>query len=186
LNILVVISLSFNKETAQVEADSVDDDAASLQIVKVVPFNNVAPTSVEVDTLRNLVYVSVSPGYPYNYTLSLCEENATNQLAIANALYACSAIYVLDGDSGLINNIIHLGPGEQIKDIDIDTEKRMLYASGEYNYLDVDSHSNEVIHFEDDVVYIIDSNNGSFTQASDAISRITLYGEIEEGKAHLH
>jgi hypothetical protein len=58
----------------------------------------------------------------------------------------------------------------------------MLYASDEYNYLDVDPHSNEVIQFEDDVVYIIDFNNGSSTQASNDISRITLYGEMEEGK----
>jgi DNA-binding beta-propeller fold protein YncE len=111
----------------------------------------------------------------------LCEQNAISQQP-ANALFACSAIYVLDGDSGIIKNIIHLGPGKQIKETTIDAEKRMLFASGEYNYLDVAPHSSEEIQFEDDVVYIIDSNNGGSTQAYNAISRITLYGEMEEGK----
>lgn len=177
-----IVTSSFNNTTASVNTNNVDDDA-SLQIVKVVAFNNTTPSSIVVDTLRNLVYVSVNPGYPYNYTLSLCEENDTSQQpAIANALSACSAIYVLDGDSGLIKNTIHLGPGEQIKEISIDAEKRRLYASGEYNYQDVDPHSNEEIQFEDDVVYIIDSDNGSSSQTSDNISRITLYGEMEDGK----
>src|SRR5512145_1396353 len=156
---IITSSLSYSSKTVPIDADESDEDA-SLQLVEVVPFNNTTPTSVAVDTLRNLVYVAVNPGYPYNYTLSLCaEENATSQLAIANSLSACSAIYVLDGSLGLINDIIRLGPGEQVKDIDIDAEKRMLYASGEYNYLDVDPLTNgEVIQFEDDVVYIIDNN----------------------------
>lgn len=179
----IVTSLSFNNTTALVDADIIDDDA-SLQIVKVVPFNNTNPTSVALDALQNLVYVSVNPGYPYNYTLSLCEENATSR-RVANALSACSAINVLDGDSGLIKNTIYLGPGEQIKEISIDAEKHILYASGEYNYLYVDPRSNEEIQFEDDVVYIIDSNNDSSTQASNVISRITLYGEMEEGKEEI-
>jgi hypothetical protein len=176
-----IVTSSFNNTTAPVDTNNVDDDA-SLQIVKIVPFNNTAPTSVAVDALRNLVYVPVNPGYPYNYTMSLCEENATSRFAIANPFSACSAIYVLDGHSGQINNVIHLGPGEQVKDIAIDAEKRMLYAAGEYNYLDVDPHSNEVIQFEDDVVYIINITDSSSSQTSNDISRITLYGEMEEGK----
>lgn len=64
----IVISLSINKETAPGNDDEnvIEDGAASLQIVKVVPFNDTAPSSITVDTLRNLVYVSVNPGYPYN------------------------------------------------------------------------------------------------------------------------
>jgi DNA-binding beta-propeller fold protein YncE len=44
------------------------------------------------------------------------------------------------------------------------------------------STARELIQFEDDVVYIINSNNGSSTQAPNTISRITLYGEMEERK----
>lgn len=56
----VVISLSIKNLTELVDADNVDDDAG-LQIVKVVAFNNTTPSSIAVDTLRNLVYVSVNP-----------------------------------------------------------------------------------------------------------------------------
>ncbi|MGH9926760.1 MAG: hypothetical protein ACRD5B_15425, partial [Nitrososphaeraceae archaeon] len=63
----IVTSSSIGNTTAPVDTNNVDDDAG-LQIVKIVPFNNTAPTSVTVDPLRNLVYVSVNPGYPYNYT----------------------------------------------------------------------------------------------------------------------
>jgi hypothetical protein len=61
-----IVTLSFNNTRAPLDADNVDfqNDDAILQIVKVVLFNNTVPTSVAVDALRNLVYVSVKSGIP--------------------------------------------------------------------------------------------------------------------------
>lgn len=195
--LLTCISVSFTSSMTHGYATATDPSSSSnmdnieeaiLQIDEVVPFNNTTPASVTVDTLRNLIYVAVNPGYPYNYTSSLCEENTSNQPDITDSVSACSAIYVLDGNSGQINDIIHLDHGEQVKNIDIDTEKGILYATGEYNYLDTrdpDSDEEEVIQFEDDVVYIIDynnNNNNTSPPKSSTVTKITLYGETEEGK----
>jgi hypothetical protein len=109
-------------------------------------------------------------------------------------MFPCSAIYILDGNTGHINNIIRLRPGELIHNMDINPYLRKIYASGEYNYLEnyTEVNGDEPIQYEDDVVYIInstnyssnnDTNNSSsqMTTAND-IQRIRLYGEIEEGK----
>lgn len=179
----IVTSLSFSNETLTTD----DDTEASLHIVEVVSFNNTTPSSVAVDALRNLVYVSVNTGYPHNYSLSLCqEEKITSSFAtIPSPTSACSAIYILDGDSGIIKDIVRLSPGERVRDIDIDTGKRMIYASGEYNYLDEDRYTDgELIQYEDDVIYTINKNNNSnnLSWSSDNINRTALYGELEEGK----
>jgi DNA-binding beta-propeller fold protein YncE len=85
------------------------EEDENLEISRVIPFNNTTPSSIAVDPLRNLVYVSVNPGYPYNYTLSLCaEENAASSFVIPTSISACSAIYVLDGNSSLVYDIIRL------------------------------------------------------------------------------
>lgn len=73
-----------------------------------------------VDTLSNLVHVSVNPGYPYNYTTSLCaHENDTNSLSIHNSVSACLAIYLIEGGTGRTKDIIRLGHGELIDDIQL-------------------------------------------------------------------
>ena len=70
----------------------------------------------------------------------------------------CSVIYVLDGQTEQIIDLIRLGPGEQIHDIGIDDSVGKIYATGEYNYQANDSEGNgEQVPYEDDVVYIISS-----------------------------
>jgi hypothetical protein len=70
--------------------------------------------------------------------------------------------------------------------MDIDHGLGTIYATGQYNYLVNDSIGNaEQVQYEDDVVYII--NNITNTRgylANDNINteKITLYGEIHEGK----
>jgi DNA-binding beta-propeller fold protein YncE len=162
--------------SSHTEALSNSDVKGNLEIIRAVPFNNTSLSSIVVDPLRNLVYVSANPSYPYNYTTSLCaDENNTNSLYIPNSISACSAIYVIDGDTGQIENIIRLRHGELILDIDINPHLGKIYAVGEYNYLvnDTDANEDELIQYEDDVVYIIHGND---------IQRLRLYGEIEEGK----
>ncbi|MGA7369299.1 MAG: hypothetical protein WBX01_09225 [Nitrososphaeraceae archaeon] len=79
--------------------------------------------------------------------------------SLLNSIFACSAIYVIDGYSGQTKNIIWLGHGELIRDIDINPHLGKIYAAGEYSYLENDSYANEdeLIRYEDDVAYIIDN-----------------------------
>jgi hypothetical protein len=128
----------------------------NLEIINTIPFNNTSLSSIVVDTLRNLVYISANPSYPYdNTTFSCREENKGDSLSILNSLSACSAIYVIDGNTGQTNDIIRLRHGELIRDIDINPHLGKIYAAGEYNYLENDSYAagDEPIQYEDDVVY---------------------------------
>jgi hypothetical protein len=163
------------------------------EIIKVIPFNNTYPSSILVDPISNLVYVSVRPNYPYSYFPDLCSGQSTaaatfNNLSSSSYVLAdlCSVIYVLDGNTDRIIDMIRLGPGEEIHDMDIDHGLGTIYATGQYNYLVNDSKGNaEQVQYEDDVVYII--NNITNTRgylANDNINteKITLYGEIHEGK----
>jgi DNA-binding beta-propeller fold protein YncE len=162
------------------------------EIIKVIPFNNTYPSSILVDPISNLVYVSVRPDHPYSYFPDLCSGQSTaatlNNLSSSNHVLAdlCSVIYVLDGDTDRIIEMIGLGPGEEIHDMDIDHGLGTIYATGEYNYLVNDSKGNaEQVQREDDVVYVISNiSNTSGHSENDTINaeRITLYGEIEEGK----
>jgi DNA-binding beta-propeller fold protein YncE len=133
------------------------------EIIKVIPFNNTYPSSILVDPISNLVYVSVRPDHPYSYFSGLCSGQSTaaatfNNLSSSDYIlaYLCSVIYVLDGDTDRIIDTIRLGPGEEIHDMDIDHGLGTVYATGEYSYLVNDSKGNaEQVQFEDDVVYII-------------------------------
>jgi hypothetical protein len=162
------------------------------EIIKVIPFNSTYPSSILVDPISNLVYVSVRPAHPYSYFPGLCSGQSTaattNNLSRFSNVLAdqCSVIYVLDGDADQIIDVIRLGPGEEIHDMDIDHGLGTIYATGQYSYLVNDSKGNaEQVQHEDDVVYVINNiNHSRGYSANDKISteRITLYGEIEEGK----
>ncbi|HZD34789.1 MAG TPA: hypothetical protein VE130_06250 [Nitrososphaeraceae archaeon] len=176
-------ALSSSKNTNNIELEE------NLEIIDTIPFNNTSLSSIVVDTLRNLVYVSANPVYPYDNTTFSCteeekkENNSDSLPTILNSISACSAIYVIDGDSGQIKNIIRLRPGELIRDIDINPHSGKIYAAGEYNYLGNDSYADvdgRTIQYEDDVVYIIDEAAGPPT--GNEITRIKLYGEVDDGK----
>lgn len=173
----------------------------NLEIIKVIPFNNSTLSSMSVDPTSDLIYVSVRPDYSYNYSSTLClEQNVTNSAVVSSSIFLCSAIYILDGNTGQTNSIIRLRPGEEIHATAINPYLDKIYASGEYNYLvkDFEGNGEELIQYEDDVVYIInntnyasDNNNntksngtnGSPSQMTAAdIQRVRLYGEMEEGK----
>jgi hypothetical protein len=164
----------------------------NLEIIKVIPFNGTIPSSVTVDPISNLVYISVRPDYSANYLSQACtgESNVTFK-NVSDSSSTCSVIYVLDGQTEQIIDLIRLGPGEQVHDIGIDHSVGKIYAIGEYNYQANDSEGNgEQIPYEDDVVYIINNINHSnsnkdYTRsysANAATERIILYGEIQEGK----
>jgi hypothetical protein len=107
----------------------------------------------------------------------------------SSSIYPCSVIYVLDGETDKIIDIIRLRSGEEIHNMDIDPRMGRIYATGEYNYRADDSEGNgEQIQYEDDAVYIISNISYSTKDNTRAYSdtnnteRITLYREIEEGK----
>ena len=69
-------------------------------------------------------------------------------------------IYVLDGKTDQIIDVIRLRPGEQIHDMDIDPHEGKIYATGEYNHqIDYSEGNVKQIRYEDDVVYIISNIN---------------------------
>jgi hypothetical protein len=170
-------TLSSSNNTNSIELEG------NLEIINIIPFNNASLSSIVVDTLSNLVYVSANPAYPYDNTTFFCrEENNGDSLpTILNSISACSAIYVIDGDTGQTNDIIRMRPGEQIRDIDINPHLGKIYAAGEYDYLENDSYADggEPVQYEDDVVYIIDDAASS---TGNEITRIRLYGEVDDGK----
>jgi DNA-binding beta-propeller fold protein YncE len=175
-----------------------------LEIVKSIPFNDTIPSSIAVDSSRNLVFVSVKPSYPHDIETNLCnEENDKSLYSIPDSVESCSTIYIIDGNTGEIKNIIRLRQGEIIHDMDIDINphKGKIYAVGEYNYLQNDTNSSiddKLIQKEDDVVYgiyisgfnkaanyeSVDNINETSSRTVDVneIARIRLYGEIAEGK----
>jgi hypothetical protein len=162
------------------------------EIIKVMPFNNTNPSSITVDPTSDLVYISVRSDYSYNNLSQSCfGQDTIISNNVSGSIHSCSVIYVLDGETDQIIDIIRLRPGEQIHDMDIDPSVGKIYATGEYNYLVNDSEGNgEQIQYEDDVVYIISNinytgnNNSRSYSVNDSIytEKITLYGEIEEGK----
>ena len=166
----------------------------NLEVIKVIPFNGTIPSSITVDPISDLLYVAVKPDYSANYLTQSCsgESNVTSK-NVSDSSSTCSIIYVLDGETDQIIDVIRLGPGEKIHDIDIDPNVGRIYATGEYNYRANHSEGNgEQIQYEDDVVYIISNinytnSNKNYTRSYSAnasinTERITLYGEIEEGK----
>jgi DNA-binding beta-propeller fold protein YncE len=62
---------------------------------------------------------------------------------VSDSSSTCSFIYVLDGETDQIIDVIRLGPGEQVHDIDVDPSVGRIYATGEYNYRANDSEGNE-------------------------------------------
>jgi hypothetical protein len=166
----------------------------NLEVIKVIPFNNTNPSSITVDPISDLVYVSVRPDYSSGYLSQSCSgESSVTSKNLSDSSHICSYIYILDGETDQIIDVIRLGPGEKIHEIDIDPRIGRIYATGEYNYRADDTEGNgEQIQYEDDVVYIISninytSSNKDYTRSYSAnasfnTERITLYGEIEEGK----
>ncbi len=116
-----------------------------------------------------MVFVSANPEYPYDYKASLClEENDISSYSIRDSVGSCSAIYIIDGNTGDIKEIIKLRQGEIIRDIYMDIlPYSKIYAVGEYNYLENDTNSNvhEPVEYEDDVTYIINTTySGNITR----------------------
>jgi hypothetical protein len=151
-----------------------------IEIIKAIPFNNTILSSLIIDSISNLVYVSGMPDHSYDY--SCLTDNMTSIYGSVSEL-PCSTIYILNGSTGEINNSITLRAGEIIHDMTIDPYSGKIYAAGEYNYLE---NKSEPILYEDDVVFIISQTDGSnlsqqYTHSND-IQRIRLYGEQEEGK----
>lgn len=170
---LVVISLPL---ALPVLSSPVDDEVISnLTITKAIPFHNASISSIAIDTISNHVYVSVIPVAP---TSCLQQDNTA---ANSESDFPCSFISILDGNTDQIIDEIRLRYGELIHATDIDRHSGNIYAAGEYNYLKNDTtNGEEPVQYEDDVVYIIKSNDKN--QTSIGIQRIKLYGEIEEGK----
>jgi DNA-binding beta-propeller fold protein YncE len=157
-------------------------NTSQFEIVRAIPFNNTILSSLTIDPISDLVYVAGMPDYSYNDSSISCLEHNTNSSDMP-----CSVIYVLDGGTGQIHDIIRLRSGEIIHDMDINPDLGKIYAAGEFNYLENNS---EPIQYEDDVVYIINqisfvnNTNQNLSQPITAndIQRIRLYGEQEEGK----
>ncbi|HKG87341.1 MAG TPA: hypothetical protein VKA95_03365 [Nitrososphaeraceae archaeon] len=161
----------------------------NLEVIKVIPFNGTIPSSITVDPISNLVYVSVRPDYSANYLSQSCsgESNVTSK-NVSDSSSTCSVIYVLDGQTEQIIDVIRLGPGEQVHDIGIDPSVGRIYATGEYNYLADDSEGNgEQIPYEDDVVYIISNinytnSNKDYTRSYSANASINTEWRNTRGK----
>jgi DNA-binding beta-propeller fold protein YncE len=123
----------------------------NLEVMKVIPFNGTIPSSITVDPISNLLYVSVRPDYSANYLSQSCsgESNVTSK-NLSDFSSTCSVIYVLEGKTDQIIDVISLGPGEKVHDIDVDPRVGKIYATGEYNYRADDSEGNgEQIQYED-------------------------------------
>lgn len=161
----------------------VDSESEDIGIIKTIQFNNTILSSLTIDPISDLVYVSGMPDHSYNYS---CSKENTN--SSSGFKFLCSTIYILDWSTGQINNLIKLRPGEIIHDMTIDPHSGMIYAAGEYNYLE---NKTEPIQYEDDVLFVVNqtgysnSTNDKLSQQSihsNDIQRIRLYGEEEEGK----
>lgn len=103
-----------------------------LEILKSIPFENTTLTSIAVDPIRNLVFVSANPKYPYDDKISQCrEENDTSANSIPNYVAAYPAMYVIDGNTGDIMDIVRLRQGEIIHDMYMDINPySKIYAVG--------------------------------------------------------
>lgn len=170
---------------------SIDDETVSnLEIIKAIPFYNASLSSIAIDTTSNRVYVSAIPFTSDNLCLqqnTTTTITTTNPDIISGSSFSCSLIYVLDGNTDQVIDNIRLRYGELIHDLYISPHSGNIYATGGYDYLmnDTEMSEEEPIHYEDDVVYIINNDEGddniNETTSLD-IQRIKLYGEIEEGK----
>jgi hypothetical protein len=169
------VRMSFSNETEN-----------NLEIRKIIPFNNTRLSSLSIDSISNRVYVSGAPDHSSTNPSTHCLQQDTTESSIfLSSNFSCSLIYILDGNTGQLNNIFRLRYGEHIHDIDLDPHSGKVYAAGEYNYLEnVTTVNEELIQYEDDVIYVI---NGTKVTSPDTITandiqRIRLYGELEEGK----
>lgn len=129
----------------------------NLEISKIIPFNNTHLSSLSIDSISNRVYVSAAPDYSSTNPSTHClQQDTTGSSILLSSNFPCSLIYILDGNTGQLNNIFRLRYGEQIHDIDLDPHSGKVYAAGEYNYLENDTTVNEeLIQYEDDVIYVI-------------------------------
>jgi hypothetical protein len=146
----------------------------NLEVIKVIPFNGTIPSSITVDPISDLLYVSVRPDYSSNYLSQSCsgESNVTSK-NLSDFSSTCSVIYVLDGKTIRIIDVIRLGPGEKVHDIALDSRVGKIYATGEYNYRTNNSEGNgEQIQYEDDVVYII--NNINYTNSTEQTAAVII------------
>jgi hypothetical protein len=50
----------------------------NLEIIKVIPFNGTIPSSITVDPISNLLYISVRPDYSANYLSQSCSGEQCN------------------------------------------------------------------------------------------------------------
>jgi hypothetical protein len=157
-----------------------------IEISKIIPFNNTRFSSLSIDSILNRVYVSAAPDHSSANPSTHCLQQDTTESSIfSSSNFSCSLIYILDGNTGQLNNIFRLRYGEHTHDIDLDPRSGKVYEAGEYNYLEnVTTVNEELIQYEDDVIYVI---NGTKVTSPDTITandiqRIRLYGELEEGK----
>ncbi len=129
----------------------------NLEISKIIPFNNTHLSSLSIDSISNRVYVSAAPDYSSTNPSTHClQQDTTGSSILLSSNFPCSLIYILDGNTGQLNNIFRLRYGEQIHGIDLDPHSGKVYAAGEYNYLENDTTVNEeLIQYEDDVIYVI-------------------------------
>lgn len=162
--------------------------ARPLDILESIQFNNGVPISLLSDPGMGKVYVAVNP---VNFTSPPPCIDGSNSESNFNftALTSCSAIYVVDSASYELDGVIPLRQGEQITDMSLDPATGRIYAVGEYNYAVSSNDTHEDVLYEDDVVYMISYSSrqsnasniaGGFFAAN--ITRVTLYGETEEGK----
>jgi DNA-binding beta-propeller fold protein YncE len=162
--------------------------ADNLDILKSVHFKDGTPASVISDPLTDMIYVAVNPT---NSTSSFCLDRESTISSNLTSSLSCSTIYVLDGRSDKVAGVIRLSQGEQISSMDLDPIGGTLYAVGEYNYFPISNSSSEEL-YEDDVLYKISNSsdhtptipkiNSSSEFVTYNISKISLYGETEEGK----
>ena len=95
-----------------------------------MPFNNTNPSSIIVDPVSDLVYVSVRSDYSYNNLPQSCfGQNTVTSNNTLGSILICPSFYVFDGKTDQITDIIRFRPGEQIHDMDIDPRAGKIYAT---------------------------------------------------------
>lgn len=168
-------------------------EARFLDILASIHFNNSIPVSVLSDPTTGKVYVTVNP---INYTLSSPCLEGSGSKSNFTALSSCSAIYILDSASNKLDGVIPLSQGEKITDMTLDPPTGRIYAVGEYNYAVSSNDTGEDVLYQDDVTYMINysSDRSNVSNAASIgtnessefifanITRVSLYGETEEGK----
>jgi DNA-binding beta-propeller fold protein YncE len=169
-------------------------EANTLDILESIHFKDAVPVSVVSDSEADTIYVVVNPN---KVTSQSCSNDLPLSKSNITSMLPCSAIYIIDSLSLKLINIIRLSPGEQIRDIDLDSAEGTIYAVGEYNYVLQSNETEEEELYEDDVLYIISNVSkanvvGDATSISTAnnstsifapkVTRLSMYGETEEGK----